>query len=430
MKRLINAVFYPCMLLVVVTGGCAGGAVSSANAAGSAQGDDILTYPIVETGQTDCYDNSGKLWFCPKPGEAFYGQASQTQGRKFNYTDNGDGTITDNVTGLIWQKSPDQNGDGRLDYSDKRTLDQALAEADGFSLAGYDDWRLPTIKELYSLINFNGMDSLGPNNRGGDSPQPFIDDNYFDFAYGDENAGERMIDSQYASSTLYVSNKVTRGMKLMFGVNFADGRIKGYGLKNRNGDEKKFFIMYVRGAEGYGRNAFSDNHDGTITDKATGLMWSQYDSGRGMDWEDALAWVQRMNTENYLGHNDWRLPNAKELQSIVDYGRSPDVTGSAAVDPLFRATSITDERGERDFPWYWAGDTHINAGPKPGMAAVYVAFGRALGYMHGRWIDVHGAGAQRSDPKSGNPARYPHGRGPQGDAIRINNFVRLVRNAN
>jgi hypothetical protein len=43
-------------------------------------------------------------------------------------------------------------------------------------------------------------------------------------------------------------------------------------------------------------------------------------------------------------------------------------------------------------------------------------------------LDVHGAGAQRSDPKDGDPADYPNGHGPQGDVIRINNFVRAVRN--
>ncbi len=37
------------------------------------------------------------------------------------------------------------------------------------------------------------------------------------------------------------------------------------------------------------------------------------------------------------------------------------------------------------------------------------------------------AGAQRSDPKASNPADFPRGRGPQGDVVRINNFVRLVR---
>jgi len=42
-------------------------------------------------------------------------------------------------------------------------------------------------------------------------------------------------------------------------------------------------------------------------------------------------------------------------------------------------------------------------------------------------VHIHGAGAQRSDPKSGDPDDWPTGNGPQGDAIRINNYVRLVR---
>ena len=44
-------------------------------------------------------------------------------------------------------------------------------------------------------------------------------------------------------------------------------------------------------------------------------------------------------------------------------------------------------------------------------------------------MNAHGAGAQRRDPKAGNPARYRRGLGPQGDEIRIYNYVRYVRNA-
>jgi hypothetical protein len=50
-----------------------------------------------------------------------------------------------------------------------------------------------------------------------------------------------------------------------------------------------------------------------------------------------------------------------------------------------------------------------------------------MGNMRNQWLDVHGAGAQRSDPKSGDAGQYAQGRGPQGDAVRIENFVRLVR---
>ena len=46
------------------------------------------------------------------------------------------------------------------------------------------------------------------------------------------------------------------------------------------------------------------------------------------------------------------------------------------------------------------------------------------------WQDVPGAGAQRSDPKNGDPNDYPTGHGPQGDAIRIQNYVRCVRTIN
>lgn len=386
-----------------------------------------LTYPVVDTGQTACYDDSREI-ACPSSGEAFYGQDAQFTGNAPSYTNNNNGTITDNVTGLIWQQSPDTEGDGDIDANDKLPYTEACAYCENLSLAGYDDWRLPDIKQLYSLIDFRGTDPMTDDTTG---LIPFIDTDYFDFGYGDLDAGERVLDAQYASSTLYVADS-----NQMFGVNFADGRIKGYGLTRPGGEELDFYVLCVRGNSAYGVNDFTDNGDpstgsgqaGTITDSATGLMWAQDDSGVGMTWEEALAYVEAQNATSYLGYSDWRLPNAKELQSIVDYGRSPDTTGSAAIDPLFNATSITNEAGETDYPFYWSSTTHARA-DGGGSAAAYVAFGRSLGYMNDAWVDVHGAGAQRSDPKAGDPADYPNGRGPQGDAIHIYNYVRLVRDA-
>ena len=131
----------------------------------------------------------------------------------------------------------------------------------------------------------------------------------------------------------------------------------------------------------------------------------------------------------YAGHSDWRLPNVRELQSIVDYTRCPDVTNSAAIDPIFSATSFKDPAGHPgQYGYYWTGTSHLD-GANPYASAVYIAFGEAQGEMNGNLMDVHGAGAQRSDPKVGDAADYPYGHGPQGDVIRINNFVRLVRNA-
>ncbi len=380
------------------------------------------SYPVVDTGQTAFYNGSTVI-SQPSAGQPFYGQDSQYTGNTQSYANNGDGTITDNVTGLMWQKSPDTDGDGNIDAADKLNYNQAAARADTLSLGGYTDWRLPTIKELYSLIDFSGKDPSGYEGTDTAGLVPFMDTAYFDFGYGDTGAGERIIDAQYASITQYVSTTMN-GNETLFGVNFADGRIKGYGVS------KTFFVIYVRGNAGYGGNSFVDNGDGTITDSATGLMWAQNDSGTGLNWEAALDWVQTKNTAKYLGYSDWRLPNAKELQSIVDYTRSPDTTASAAIDPLFNATPITNEAGQADYPCYWTGTTHASWMATSGANAAYIAFGRAMGYMNGSWIDVHGAGAQRSDPKSGDPADWPTGHGPQGDAIRIYNYVRLVRDAN
>jgi hypothetical protein len=192
------------------------------------------------------------------------------------------------------------------------------------------------------------------------------------------------------------------------------------------------FVKYVRGSE-YGVNDFIDNGAGTITDQETGLMWTQDDSETGLNWEEALSWVVQKNTENYLDYNDWRLPNAKELQGIVDYTRSPETTNSAAIDPLFTCSVIADEGGGDNYPFYWAGTTHANTQVN-GKYAVYISFGEALGWMemppnsgNFQLVDVHGAGAQRSDPKFGDPDDWPYGHGPQGDVIRIYNHIRLVR---
>ncbi len=382
-------------------------------------------YVVVDTGQSKCYNNSEEIT-CPNSGGSFYGQDAQYSGNQPSYTLSGDElTVFDNATGLIWQRSPDTDGDDDIDVADKLTWAQAQAypaTLNAESFGGYDDWRLPSIKELYSLIDFSGTDpSMCNTEQDCQGLVPFIDTDYFDFAYGDTAAGERVIDSQYASSTLYVS---TVDEELLFGVNFADGRIKGYGLTIM-GSDKTFFVICMRDNTDYGTNNFLDNDDGTITDQATGLMWMQNDSGSGMFWEDALDYTENLT---YAVYDDWRLPNVKELQSILDYTRSPDTTSSAAINPLFNVTSITNEEGQIDYPYFWAATTHVKY-PDNGNAAAYLAFGRGLGYMNGEWRDVHGAGCQRSDPKIGDPNDYPYGRGPQGDAIRIFNYIRTVRDA-
>ncbi len=384
----------------------------------------ISGYPVVGTNQSKFFGNTSEIT-APSVGDDYYGQDAQYLINQPSYTDNGNGTLIDNVTGLMWQSNFDHNGDGSIDIDDKLTYSQLLDLVEGgASFVGYDDWRLPTIKEQYSLIMFSGRDISGYEGTDTDGLIPFIDTDYFNYAYGDTDAGERLIDVQCASTNAYDGEFE----ELVFGVNFADGRIKGYGTQ-LFGEEKTFNYLLVRGRADYGINDLSNNNDGTISDNATNLMWMKDDSGEGMSWKDALSYAE---SKDFAGYSDWRLPNAKELQSILDYSRSPNATNSAAIDALFNATQITNEAGQADYPFYWSGTTHANwSDGNEGAWGAYLAFGRGLGNLDGNgWVDIHGAGAQRSDPKDGDPSEFSEGHGPQGDAVRIYNFVRLVRDIN
>lgn len=380
-------------------------------------------YVAVDTGQTNCYNDTA-LIAAPAPGQPFYGQDGEVTGPQPAYTNNGDGTVTDLRSGLMWVQS---RGSQQVAWA------TAVSNAATCRVGGYSDWRMPTIKELYSLVRFSGADGMGFTNSAGYIP--FIDTNYFGFTYGGSstNVGSRIIDAQDWSATPYVSTTMG-GSVTIFGYNFTDGRLKGYPRYNPmdTSIDQSNYVRYVRGNASYGINNFIINGDGTISDKATLLMWSRDDSGAGMNWSNALAWVQSRNAAHYLGHNDWRLPNAKELHTLVDYTRSPDTTASAAISAVFNCTAITNEAGQRDFPWYWSGTT-LQSSPNT-AEGVYVCFGRAMGYNGSLWQDMHGAGAQRSDPKGGSLSSYTYVsngyysiQAPQGDAVRIFNYVRLVR---
>ncbi len=366
-----------------------------------------VSYPIVDTGTTDFYSDDAIIAE-PQEGEAFYGQDATYSGNQPSYINNDDGTVTDRVTGLMWQQN----------MGTKKTFTEASSKADTMVLGGFDNWRVPTIKELYSLIQFTGQA------KGETAVKMYIDTDYFDQPLGDTSVGEREIDAQTWSATHYVGTTMNADTTV-FGVNFVDGRIKGYPKYSpQNNNPKSMYFRAVRGNPEYGKNIFKGNEDETVSDRATGLMWQQSDDGITRNWDDALSYCESLEL---AGYNDWRLPNAKELQSLVDYSRAPDITNSPAINPLFGTTEITDPDGNAgQYPYYWTGTTHLD-GPNPYDGAVYIAFGEAQGEMDGVLLDVHGAGAQRSDPKDGQASDYPVYHGPQGDVQYVFNYCRCVR---
>ncbi|CCQ72106.1 DUF1566 domain-containing protein [Magnetospira sp. QH-2] len=426
------------------------------------------SYRVVDTGQSQCYD-TGDSWGSPrmdcKASGPLSGQDAQYTINSPRYRDNGDGTVSDLVTGLMWERAFRRNV----------AWNSAAGQARQATTGGHRDWRVPSTKELYSLINFDGVTGRmnpGSTTKPSDA-EPYLNTELFDFEYpsdtpsGSYGRSVRYIDAQYIAATVYRGYTMHRN-DTFFGVNFADGRIKGYPIRGKQG-KAGFYLRLVRGNPAYGINKFANNGDGTATDAATGLTWMIGDSGHRhfrdrltdtraqdgrMDWVEALAFCEDLD---FAGQTDWRLPNAKELHSLLDYSRSPQNNGSAALDPLFHASQITDERGRSNFPGYWS-STSLLDGRNPGDQGIVVFFGEALGAFsppgQGRGqgggmgggkmggpgmgaqsvgerssiIDVHGAGAQRSDPKVGDFDKYPvWGHGPQGDVRRVYNHARCVR---
>ncbi len=114
-----------------------------------------LSYPapVEKTGQTTCYDQSGNSISCTGTGQdGEYQKGVAWPSPRF--TDNGDGTVTDNITGLIWLKNA--NCFGTKTWSEAlsaaNSLENGQCDLSDGSAAG--DWRLPNVKELQSLINF------------------------------------------------------------------------------------------------------------------------------------------------------------------------------------------------------------------------------------------------------------------------------------
>ncbi len=310
---------------------------------------------IVGTGQTEFFDKDGNIIEQPSEGNFYYGQDAHYGGIAFSYTDNGDGTVTDNNTGLMWQQIP---------YEGKVSFSGAAEYCEDLELGGYTDWRVPSAKELFSLTNFEARNKLpcidttyfkfpprqehpqgrppqgnGPqrhshedmraqtgstqNHPQGPIPQerPSLDGN-------NNNSGRQMPppppaerdgvigkdQGQFWTCNLYKAGTTHGGAETAFGVNHVSGHIKGYPTANDNRGQGKR-VRAVRGNT-YLINNFVDNGDGTISDLTTGLMWMKNDYGKKIMWKEALAYCENLE---FAGYDDWRLPNVKELQSIIDY---------------------------------------------------------------------------------------------------------------
>jgi hypothetical protein len=260
----------------------------------------VVSSPIPDTGQTKCYNNTTEIT-CPQPGEPFYGQDAQYGTNSQSYTNLGDGVIKDNVTGLEWQQATAPN---------TYTWQQAFNYCDALSLGGHSDWRLPTIKELSSIIHF------GRNN-------PAIETIFFTPSPYD-----------YLSSTAcaYDTN-------LAWYISFANG----YVYSTSKSSSRHVRAVRVSSGSYDDSQNLMDNGDGTVSDHETGLMWQKSPQQNAMSWADALAYCENLGLAEYT---DWRMPNAKEQQSILNYSLN-----NPAIDTAFFPNFPPNQTYNNQ--WYW-----------------------------------------------------------------------------
>ena len=233
------------------------------------------------------------------------------------FTDNSDGTVTDNLTGLIWLKNangPNTKREWNTALSDVTELNTNGTMNDHHcgdsSNAGshQTDWRLPNVRELLSLVDYGQDKPALP------SGHPFSDV-HSDFYWSSSTHAHHTTNAWYA--------RLLRG------------------FVNDDNKTNAYYVWPVRGGDlemgiAWPSPRFTDNSDGTVTDNLTGLIWLKNANGPNTkrEWNTALSDVTELNTNGTMNDHhcgdssnagshqtDWRLPNVRELLSLVDYGQ-------------------------------------------------------------------------------------------------------------
>ena len=242
------------------------------------------------TGYTKCYSSSGEIT-CTAEDEDFFGQdayyaskgtcAPQRYTIQTSFT--GEKVVKDNNTGVMWQSTS---------TSDKFDWYHAIAYCADLEYAGYDDWRLPTLRELASIMDF-----------GGDSYA--INRTYFPVLY---------IGRTWTSKQIFSDS--TRAWDISFTTGELERALKS----------ETYYVKCIRGESLSENSSFTVsaiNEKNIVTDNETGLIWQGSASESTVTWQQALEYCE--NSE-YAGYTDWRLPNINELLSILNFEKRYSAT--------------------------------------------------------------------------------------------------------
>lgn len=230
---------------------------------------------------------------------------------------NGDGTATDTVTGLMWQRA-----DGG-----EMSVENATVYCDTLTLGGFSDWRLPNAHESFSILNHGHAN-------------PALDPNAFAVS---------------AAEYWWTSTRQANDANRVWVTN-AGGGIGNHPKSETvsAGGSKKFHVRAVRDRQAPPTvpGHFSNNGDGTVGDLLTGLIWQPIPLSDSLNWEQALFYAENLSLG---GHDDWRLPNIRELQSLNDENRinpsvDPGFFSAIGVGQYWSSTSLPNQPARA---WYW-----------------------------------------------------------------------------
>jgi len=279
-----------------------------------------LSMPI-RTDQRSCYGAGGAEIPCEGTGQ----DGDLNKGRPWpepRFEVDGD-QVLDRLTGSVWTRSANLPG-FPLTWAEAWNY---VEEMNRRGMFGRSDWTLPSRSGLFSLISHARINPALP------LEHPFVD--VFSGYYW---TGEGV--ARYLSQSWYIhlgGGRVFKGMKhgsyMVWPV--VEPR------SSNNGPDTG-----AEASEGVPRRFV--NHGTTVLDRSTGLEWTRQAGLKtgAVDWHSALEAIRSMNAQKEHGGTDWRLPNVRELESIVcldDY--SPALTG----DHPFENTAAS----------YWSATTSV-----------------------------------------------------------------------
>lgn len=265
------------------------------------------TWPMPDSSIDFCSDGEQVMQSCPQQGEPAYGQDAQYSVNSLNY-DVRDQVVLDRVTGLEWQRAVPL---ASFDWWEARDHCAALL------LDGSNDWRLPSRVELVSLLDFGELAPTIDLEAFPDTPSDFF----------------------WTSSPVPFLN-------LAYGVRFELGFIYDH---DPYGSGR---VRCVRGTYTAPEPRFTYDAE-VVADQATGLEWQRQHQS-AMDWLDALAYCEGLDLG---GHQDWRLPNLKEQQTLVDDRR---------LQPCIDVVAFPGTPAE----WFWS-STPIQYPPNEGWSTSF-----------------------------------------------------------